>query len=434
MKKQRFYMISLDAFGSKDLAYAKTLPHFKYLLDRSAQVKEVKSVYPSLTYMAHTSIVTGVSPKTHGIVNNTFLQPKRLSPDWHWYAKDIQVPTLFDLAKAAGYRTASFLWPVTGRSKSIDYNFVEIFPNRKWQSQVGVSLYASSASFIYQLNRKFGHLRNGIAQPELDDFLTASIVETIKTKNPDFLAIHFVDLDSMRHQYGVDTPETQAAIRRMDERLGEILQVMAYKDILKDTVIAVLGDHYQIDLHTAIRLNKDFQQRGWIKCNRQGELKHWDVIAKSADGACYIYTKPGMNLNHVRQCLEQYNEEFEMIYSKREATALGADPECSFLIEGYAGYFFLDEINGPILEKVDASNSLYKGTHGYSPEKPDYATTLFISGPGIDSTARIPNGRLIDEAPTFASIMGLSFPNEIEGIVLEDVLEKDIAEDDEKEL
>lgn len=105
MEKQRIYIISLDAFGASDLAYAKTLPNFKFLMERSAQVEKVETVYPSLTYMAHTSIMTGVYPNKHGITNNTYLQPQRKSPDWHWYAKDIKVPTLFDAAHEKGYKT-----------------------------------------------------------------------------------------------------------------------------------------------------------------------------------------------------------------------------------------------------------------------------------------------------------------------------------------
>ena len=81
MPKQRLYIISLDAFGSQDLEYAKNLPNFKRLLARSALVSEVETVYPSLTYMAHTSIVTGVYPNKHGIINNTYLQPHLDSPD-----------------------------------------------------------------------------------------------------------------------------------------------------------------------------------------------------------------------------------------------------------------------------------------------------------------------------------------------------------------
>ena len=56
---QRLIMISLDAVGQRDLAYLCTLPNFKRLWERAAKCAHVQSVYPSITYPAHVSIVTG---------------------------------------------------------------------------------------------------------------------------------------------------------------------------------------------------------------------------------------------------------------------------------------------------------------------------------------------------------------------------------------
>ena len=123
-------------------------------------------------------------------------------------------------------------------------------------------------------------MRNGIQQPQLDEFITASMVDTIRTKNPDLFAVHLVDLDSTRHKYGVNTPETQAAIQRMDQHLGQMIVAMEEKGIFDDTVIAILGDHYQIDVHTVIRLNQLFKEQGWITLNKDGKIKDWQVIAK----------------------------------------------------------------------------------------------------------------------------------------------------------
>lgn len=416
MKKQRMYIISLDAFGANDLTYARTLPNFKMLLERSALVEKVETVYPSLTYMAHTSIMTGVYPNKHGITNNTYVQPGRKSPDWHWYAKDIQVPTLFDAAHEKGYKTASFLWPVTGRSKSIDYNLTEIFPNRPWQNQVLVSLYSSTPKFIFELERKFGRLRNGIQQPELDEFLTASILETIDTKNPDLMAIHYVELDSMRHHFGVHSPEAQQAIRNMDKHLGQIIEVMKRKDIFEETVIAILGDHYQIDTHTVIHLNSYFQQLGWIKTGEKKQLLDWEVMAKGADGATYIYTKPGTDLEKVRQALEEFPKGIETIYTQAQAEQLGADGSCSFLVEAERGYYFADDL-GSLIEPTEGSD-YHRATHGFSPTKESYETMLFLSGPGIDSTALVPFARLVDEGPTFLYAMGYEFNHPTDGRIL----------------
>lgn len=416
-KKQRLYMISLDAFGASDLEYAKTLPNFKYLLDRSALVEKVETVYPSLTYMAHTSIVTGMYPNKHGITNNTYLQPERKSPDWHWYAKDIKVPSLFDAAHEKGYKTASFLWPVTGRSKSIDYNLTEIFPNRPWQNQVLVSLYSSTPLFAIELDRKFGHLRKGIQQPALDEFLTACIVDTIKTKNPDLMAIHLVDLDSTRHHFGVRSSEAFAAIDRMDQHLGQIMEAMKEQGIFEETIIAVLGDHYQIDTHTVIHLNTLFEEKGWLKRDRKGKITAWEVVAKSADGACYVYAKPEADLEKVAQALQSLPKGVAFIYTGQQAAQLGADENCQFLIEAERGYYFDTDQIGPLFESTEHPNH-HKATHGFSPVKDQYETMMFISGPGIDEKARVPFARLVDEGPTFLHAMGYTFNHPTDGKVI----------------
>ena len=85
-------VISLDAMGSADLkARLQFLPNLSALVAGGTWVRDVKGVYPSITYPSHTSIITGTYPKTHGVVNATLMQPERVSPDWYWYAKHIKV-------------------------------------------------------------------------------------------------------------------------------------------------------------------------------------------------------------------------------------------------------------------------------------------------------------------------------------------------------
>ena len=145
---RRMVIISLDAVGARDLAYLKTLPNFQKLHTQSGYCDHVESVYPSITYPAHTSIVTGKKPLHHGVVNNLRLQPGRKSPDWMWQKHFIHGKTLYEAAAEKGYVTASILWPVTGKS-GIRYCVPEIFANHWWQSQVMVS--ATNGPVLYQI-------------------------------------------------------------------------------------------------------------------------------------------------------------------------------------------------------------------------------------------------------------------------------------------
>ena len=113
----------------------------------------VDSVYPSITYPAHTTIVTGRYPCHHGVVNNTKIQPGRKSPDWYWQRKYIRGTTLYDEARSKGMTTAALLWPVTAKAK-ITYNVPEIFANRPWTNQILTSLANGTPMYQFRLNQK----------------------------------------------------------------------------------------------------------------------------------------------------------------------------------------------------------------------------------------------------------------------------------------
>ncbi|OYQ67616.1 ectonucleotide pyrophosphatase/phosphodiesterase [Aerococcus sp. 1KP-2016] len=424
MSEKKLIIISLDAFGTEDLNYALTLPNFKKFREEEALVEKVTSVYPSLTYMCHTSIITGQFPKDHGIINNTFIQPDRISPDWYWYAKYIKTPTIFDIAKESGLSVSTILWPVTGKSKAIDYNIAEIFANRKWHSQVAVSLLASSPKYLIQKNSKFRHLRNGIQQPELDEFVTAITVDTIKHEQPDVLAVHLVDLDATRHGFGVKSPEAKAAIDRLDNHLGQIFAAIDDTPSYQNAHIVLLGDHYQMDTTSVIRPNHLFKKAGLIKVNDDNKIIHYDIYAKGADGSTYIYKNKDSNftmedLHNVLKPLAQY---IDVIYSQEEAIAKGADPNCFALIEAKTGYYFESDIERPIREATNKNVpgvKLLKASHGYDPERENYATMFMAKGPKIEANAVIEKGRLVDEGPTMLAMLDLSFKTPVTGNVLQ---------------
>lgn len=428
---RKLVVISIDALGAEDLKNdLSELSNINKLVETGTLVEEVTGIYPTLTYPSHTTIVTGVYPKTHGIINNTKIQPEEMSPDWFWYAKDVKAPTLHDCAHNQGLKTAAFLWPVTARSK-INYNIAEIFPNRIWTNQVLISLQASSPYFLFQMNRQFGYLRDGIKQPALDDFVTACAVDTLKSKQPDLTLIHLVDMDSQRHRFGVNSVQAKAALKRQDTRVGEIIQATKDAGMFEQTVFAVLGDHYQIDVDQMIRLNVAFAKKGWQRANSNGTTKKgWEVLANSCDGSTYVYVKAHTDVSteEVRQVIENI-EGIETIYTTDQARQMGAGPNCTFMLEAKRGYYFVDESVGPVVEKVkeDQMGNVwrYKAVHGFSPKKSNYATTLVLNGPMIKKGFKLEQAKLIDEAPTFAKILGLKhFPEEVDGRILTEIFEK----------
>ncbi|MDM5315432.1 alkaline phosphatase family protein [Fictibacillus sp. b24] len=424
-------VISFDCLSSLDLPMLEQLPHFKDFLQRGSHCKHVETIYPSVTYPCHTTIVTGNYPKNHGVVNNTFLQPGRVSPDWYWHRKHVRGTTLYDEAKNAGMKTAALLWPVTARA-NIDYNMPEIFANRKYHHQIPVSLINGSKRYQLDMNRRFGHLRNGLHQPELDDFVLASTVHTIKNKKPQLLLVHFVDLDSQRHYHGFSSKEAMDALKRHDNRLGKIVQALKDADIYDDTTIAVLGDHSALDEYKAIKLNVLFREHHLLDVDTKGRLKNWKAYCKSCDGSAYIYVKNSSDTHTkevVRRLLENLisNETngIEKIYSQKEAEAMGADENCSFMVEAKRGFYFNEEYEGTLFHEItdrDVRAKRYThACHGYSPEKENYTTILMLAGKGVQQDAVIRSMHLVDEGPTFARLLGLNL-GQTDGQVIENFL------------
>ena len=96
-------VISEDALIYEDTATLEQLPVFGSIWKKAARVEQVRSIYPTLTYPCHTTMMTGCYPDRHGIVNNELSNVKELSSDWNWFYDKVKVPC--DFRSGEGERT-----------------------------------------------------------------------------------------------------------------------------------------------------------------------------------------------------------------------------------------------------------------------------------------------------------------------------------------
>ncbi|MBT2692065.1 ectonucleotide pyrophosphatase/phosphodiesterase [Bacillus sp. ISL-55] len=425
-------VISFDCLSEHDVPLLRELPNFKAFIQNSSFCTQVETIYPSVTYPCHATIVTGNFPNRHGIVNNTFIQPGKISPDWYWHRRHVKGTTLYDEAKKAGMKTAALLWPVTARA-NIDYNMPEIFANRPWHHQIPVSLSNGSPRYQLEMNSKFGHIRNGLNQPELDDFVLEATVETIKTRKPELMLIHLVDLDSQRHIHGFSSEEALGALHRHDERLGRIMNALKETGIAENSTVVLLGDHSALDESKVVKLNVLFKERGLIQTNASGKVSDWKAYCKSCDGSAYIYVKnqnddamKNQVADILADLLQDKSNGIEAAITGAEANAKGADGTAFRMLEASRGYYFSESIDGDYIEEVTEQDARAKkytfACHGYSPEKEGYHTVFFAAGKGIRPGISIKSMHLVDEGPTFARLLGLDL-GDTDGSILEGILD-----------
>lgn len=426
-------IISFDCLAASDFEVLQQLPNFQLLLENASYSKQVKTIYPSVTYSCHATLVTGNYPNRHKIVTNTYVQPGKSSPDWYWHRRNMKGTTLFDEAKKAGMMTAALLWPVTARA-NIDYHIPEIFANRLWHFQVPVSLINGSLLYTIEMNRRFGHLRKGIQQPWLDDFITAVAAWTIEQKSPHLMLLHLVDLDATRHRYGVHSKEAHEALLRHDARLGKLMDALKAANMEEQTTIVAIGDHSAIDVQWMIQLNVLLKENGFITVNAKGKIRQWKAYCKTNDGSAYIY----LNNPEDRSLREQLhallyslvqneNNGIEAVYTGEEAQRMGADGEAAFMVEACEGFCFTERHVGQVMEKIteeDRQVGRYPvAVHGYTPEKPNYETVFIAAGKGIVPGIEMGSMHLVDEGPTFARLLGLQL-GETDGQILHEVIEE----------
>lgn len=396
-------ILSFDALGDIDSSYFEGLGGFKRLIDQGAYVERVRSVYPSLTYPCHATIVTGRYPRDHGVVNNLLLQPSKEKKDWYWYEKNIRGDSIFRAGKRKGLRVGTILWPVAAKGHN-DRIIPEILPHGLLQNQALVALINGTPSSLIRLEKKHGSKRKGLSQPELDDYVEACLHDFILEEDLDLIAAHFIGLDSFKHYYGLKSPKVKEAVESYNQRLINLFKLLEDNKI--EANLVVLSDHSHLPVDKAIRLNVFLKEKAYIK-TRAGKVFRYKYYMQEAGGSAYIYGKGNTKEDDIRLLkeLEEINKGhriFDKIYTGYQAGKLGADPGCVYMLEAKEGYYFADGLEGDLI--IDSP--VLKATHGYLPSKENYSAVFFALGPDIKNI-KIQEGSLIDIGPTISEMADL---------------------------
>lgn len=394
----RLCMISLDAVANPDADRLLSLPALSALADAGVFCGNVRTVYPTITYPIHASLLTGCYPATHGIGHNQPLQqdtPQEMRA-WYWSIGDIKVKTLHQAAKEKGLDVASILWPVTGKNPYARRNFPEVLP-LPGESAVMKMLRYASPVWILRMELMYGKTRKSILQPDLDDY-AALLCEKLYAgfRPPDVLTVHLVDCDSMRHWHGTDSPEARAAMKRLDARVGRIVKAVEKAGLLDETLFCVVSDHGQQDAPQGVLLDAKLK----AACGAR---------AQSLGMGAYIF---GPDLDKARRILEEKGAEWGVgrIFGDQELRALHAPADVHLAVDALPGHCFIDK-----LEKT-------YGEHGFSLDCAQARTLLWLKGPGIRKGQRLSEANLVDIAPTLAKALGLSLP-QAEGKALDSVFD-----------
>lgn len=424
----------------EDIEYLMTKPNFSELMSRCCRVEKVQTIYPSITYPAHVSMLTGCRVREHGIFNNTNFRTTTGFPDWHLYSSSIKVEDFFAAAKRAGCSTASVYWPVTGLNPNIDYLINEYFFYELKESETpqnicdGFAKQGANESTLAVIRDNMGRFpteyRNRTGKLTLsqtfDDFINGCTCSIIRRYQPDVLMVHNCLLDTLRHKNGVFNEFVNEGLDITDLWLKEIIDSMKEAGVFEHTNFVMVSDHGQMNFVRRIKPNVLFVRNGFIKLSKDGTIADWRAYAQSNGMSASVFVKDKRDEQEVYDYLKKLANDgvwgFETCYTKKEVNEkFGWSGDFSFVLETDGFTTFSEDWHEPITNPMDLSDyRLGKATHGYEPTKGPQP--IFVAtGPAFKKDVSIPFCHVIDEAPTFAQILGQDMP-QAEGRVLSELL------------
>jgi predicted AlkP superfamily pyrophosphatase or phosphodiesterase len=192
-------------------------PNLKALAARGVRAAELIPSFPTFTFPNHYTIVTGLYPDHHGIVQNTIDDltfPERFSMsaatarDGRWWGGE----AIWVTAERQGRRAAPMSWPGS-------------------EAPIGGVRPTAWLRFDDQLTP---------AERVRDALNLLALPPNLR---PSFLTTYFSNVDHAGHENGPDSPELIAAASLLDDALGQIVEGVRRLGLDDRTTIVVVSDH-----------------------------------------------------------------------------------------------------------------------------------------------------------------------------------------------
>ncbi|WP_460540607.1 alkaline phosphatase [Echinicola sediminis] len=205
----RVIVVGFDGLGSYAIPKAHT-PTIDSLLQKGAYSLKTRAVLPTSSGVNWASHLMGAGPEVHGYTT--------------WYSKEPEI---------ASADTTEF-----GMFPTIFYLLDKTYPNA----------YKGAVYSWKGLNSYFEEELTDFSVHCEGDSLTTETAIQIWTKNsPQFMLVHFDDIDHVGHDIGHATPEIYRQIEKNDQYLNKILSTIRKLDQKDETTVILISDHGGID-------------------------------------------------------------------------------------------------------------------------------------------------------------------------------------------
>ncbi len=375
-------LISLDGFRH-DYVEKFDTPHLKKLISQGVSAKAMLPSYPSKTFPNHYTIVTGLYPGHHGLVDNSFYDPKL---DLQYSTSNRSVvenpafyggTPLWQLVQQNGMKSASYFWvgseaPVTGS-----------FPD-------------------------YYHIYDGAVPNETRINAAIDWLNLPTSERPNFMTLYFSLVDSQGHATGPNAEATKQTVLEADRLIGVLVEKL--KTVTLPVNIIITSDHGMHEIAprdeaylTVSNLLKDFDR------------DKFRFVGNGAHG--HFYAQDKSYLNHIETTLRARpdKDKFEVFLKSEipENWHYGTNKRVGDLFIKINPEHYLTSSSRKV--NIIANNELH-GEHGFDPDEiEDMGAIFYASGPSFKSGMKIGKFRNIHVYPMIAKVLGITQLPEIDG-------------------
>ena len=358
-------LVSMDGFRW-DYAKQFKLQNLKKIAAEGVHAKSMKPSYPSKTFPNHYSIVTGLYPDHHGIINNVFYDAAlnesfSLSSDAKTDSRYYGGNPIWNLSEQQGVKTASFFWP----GSDIDKRNPSYF--KKYDSKIPYGARIDTVLKWLQLPEK---------------------------QRPHLVTLYFDEPDHTGHNFGPLSAETKKAVIKMDSIMGALSHRLDQLEIGKKINLIIVSDHGMANISNDKKVAVlDYLKPEWLGYKAVVN----PIMSLQAKAGCQdSIAKALKKVPHIK---------FWKSTEVPKRLHYGTNPRVhDFVIEAKKGYSLVSK----------ESQNIKGGTHGYDNNEKDMHAIFYAKGPAFKVDKTVKTFQNVSVYPLIAHILGLQI-GEIDG-------------------
>lgn len=444
-KASRVVVVVFDGLRP-DMVTPERMPNLAAFAGAGTWFREARSVFPSMTRVATSSISTGAPPALHGIVGNSFYFPEvtrdfvldtSLASDLALAEERLNGPliaseTLGDRLAAQG---KSFAVVHSGSAGSTYAINPRAAAHGHWTFSVMGGEATRTPHAVDEVVERFGPLpQRTLPRFEETEYVTRVFTEHVLGEmDPDVALIWFNEPDTSFHYKFLASDETNAIVTAVDAAFGRIRAAIEARSDADDIAIIVASDHGQISSSAVADIAGLLDEAGH---------KAARASARAINGAAVTVT--GGNMGEIRMVDGDMDrrdqiarwlmqrDEIGMVFTPSDDPVQGAvdgtfsttlvgldharEPELVYVLRSDTS---LDAHGLPGLGLITGGVPIGGGMHG-GLNRHELNTVLILGGAALGSgpgKTEAPAG-IVDIAPTVLDLLGLAAPASMRGASL----------------